>query len=217
MVEKLNYLDAISFIREIRTEGHSPLLVLTNNYESYYIKHTKGQTPATFLINEFICHYLLKSWNLNSPDISAVKVDTSILPNTLSQFHKLYFYEQVTFGSKQLENVIEMNKLINIDGKADLHKFEKPEDLIKLCLFDIWVENDDRKPTNTNVLFDISGEKIKIVAIDNAFTFSTMNYDSLYKDGISQSLNDNLLFSNFVKSICKHIIKQNGWSDYRKY
>ncbi|RKE04435.1 HipA family kinase [Marinifilum flexuosum] len=216
MIEKLKYLDAISFIQEIPTEGHSPLLILTEDFDSYYIKHSKGQTPATYLINEFLCHYFLKLWNLNSPDISAIKVDTNILPETLSQYHKLYFYEHVTFGSKRLDNVIEMNNLINIDGKADLNKFENPEDLIKLSLFDIWVENDDRKPTNPNVLFDFSEKKIKIVAIDNAFTFSTMDYDSLYIEGVSQSFNDNLLYSNFVKSICKYLLKQNGWTNYIK-
>ncbi len=54
MIQKLKYLEAISFIKEVRTDGHSPLLVLTNDYDSYYIKNSKGKTPATYLINELV-------------------------------------------------------------------------------------------------------------------------------------------------------------------
>ena len=75
MIEDLKYLDAISFIKEIPTDGHSPLMVITNDFNAYYIKNTKGQHPATPIINEFICHYLLKAWGINSPNISAVTVD----------------------------------------------------------------------------------------------------------------------------------------------
>ncbi|WP_418065039.1 HipA family kinase [Salinivirga cyanobacteriivorans] len=87
---------------------------------------------------------------------------------------------------------------------------------MKLCLFDIWVENDDRKPTNPNVLFDVSGDKIGIVAIDNAFTFTSQNYDSLYVKGVTQSINDNLLYTEFVKKIYHYIKNENGWIDYIK-
>jgi len=213
MIEKLKYLDAISFLKEIHTDGHSPLLVLTNDFNAYYIKHTKGHNPATYLINEFLCHYLLIIWNLNSPDISAVNVDKNILPDTLSKYHKLYFYDNITFGSKKMDNVVEMNEFVKINNKNDFNKFKNPDDLIKLCLFDIWVENDDRKPTNPNVLFDLSGEKIDIIAIDNAFTFSSMNYDTLYKQGVAQSVNDNLLYTDFVKKIYTYIRNQKEWAN----
>jgi len=214
MTEQLKYLEAILFQAEIKTEGHSPLLVITNDYSPYYIKNTRGQNPATPIINEFICHYLLKIWNLNTPEISAVKVEKEILPETLSMFHKLYYYENITFGSKKMDQVIEMNEFINIEDKYDFNKFKNPDDLIKICLFDIWVENDDRKPTNPNVLFNTGGDKIEIVALDNAFTFSTMNYDSLYIEGVTQPFNDNLLETDFAKKIIEYKKKESGWIEY---
>lgn len=106
-----------------------------------------------------------------------------------------------------------MGQYLNITKKADYNKFRDPMDFIKLGLFDIWVENDDRKPSNTNVLFDISGDKIDIVAIDHAFTFTTQNYNQLLINDICQSYNDNLLHTDLVKEIVKYAKKQKGFSD----
>jgi len=212
MVETLKYLDAISLQKEIITEGHSPLLIIANDYKAYYIKNTKGIKPATYLINEFICHYLLKNWKLNTPSISAINVDKQILNNSLSLFHKSHFYNEITFGSKRMNNVIELNNFLKISGKRDLNHFNSPSDLIKISLFDIWVENDDRKPTNPNILLRMKNNRIDIVAIDNAFTFSTLNYDSLDPKYISNSYNDNLLATSFVKEIVKYDKKQDNWA-----
>ena len=212
MVEALKYLDAISLKKEIITEGHSPLLIIANDYNAYYIKNTKGLNPATFLINEFICHYLLKKWKLNTPDISAISVDNQILNTSLSHFHRTHFYNDITFGSKRIDNAIELNNFLEINGKRDLNRFNSPADLIKISLFDIWVENEDRKPTNPNILLKMENNKIDIIAIDNAFTFCSMNYNSLNPKFISNTYNDNLLYTSFVKEIVKYDKKQNNWA-----
>ncbi len=212
MIKALKYLDAISLQKEIRTEGHSPLLVIASDYNAYYIKNTKGHNPATFLINEFICHYLLKKWDLKTPDISAIGVDNNILNNSLSQFHKSSFYNNITFGSKQMDNVIELNNFLELTGKRDFNRFNSPADLIKISLFDIWVDNEDRKPTNPNILLQMENNKIDIIAIDNAFTFCSMDYDSLNPNFISNTFNDNLLHSSFVKEIIKYDKKQDNWA-----
>lgn len=212
MIEALKYLDAISLQKEIKTEGHSPLLVIASDYNAYFIKNTKGLNPATYLINEFICHYLLKNWALNTPSISAIQVDNRILNNSLSQFHKTHFYNNITFGSQRMDNIVELNEFISISGKRDLNRFNSPADLIKISLFDIWVENDDRKPTNPNILLRMENNRIDIIAIDNAYTFSSMDYDSLNPNFISNSYNDNLLYTSFVKKIVKYDKKQDNWA-----
>jgi hypothetical protein len=216
MIENLKYVDAISFLNEVPTDGHSPLLVIANDFNAYYIKNTRGHNPATFLINEFLCHYLLRLWNIASPEIAAVTVDKNILPDTLSNYHKLYYYDNIAFGSKKMEHVVEMNHFAGIESKTTFNKFKKPDDLLKLGLFDIWVENDDRKPTNPNVLFEILEDRIGIVAIDNAFTFCSLSYDQLFKGEVCQSFNDNLLYSAFVQKIYEYIKKENGRIDYIK-
>ena len=209
MIEKLKYINAISFIEEINTDGHRPLLIIADDFKAYYIKNTRGQEPSISIINEFFCHYLLKIWNIKTPDIAAVKLDTNILPDTLSSFHKSYFYENICFGSKKMNNVTEMSRLLKFDSKINFNKFQKLKDFIKLALFDIWTENDDRKPSNPNLLFELNKNGINIVAIDNAFTFATMNYNNLFKKGVSQSYTDNLLYSDLGKEILHFVRKQN--------
>lgn len=214
MIDTLKYYNAATFIEEIETDGHHPLLIIADNFEVYYIKNTKDKEPAIEIINEFISHYLLKIWNINTPDIAAINVDTKILPDKLSNFHKSYFYRNLCFGSKKINNSIEMNNFIEINSKINFNKFQNPEDLLKLSLFDIWIENDDRKPSNPNVLFDFNESKIKIVAIDNAFTFATMNYSDISGiKGVVQSYNDNILYSDFARNILKYITKQNIFID----
>jgi len=205
MIEKLKYQDAISLIKEIPTEGHSPLLVIANDFNAYYVKNTKGHHPAYFLINEFICHYFLKIWGIATPEIAAVTIDKNLLDVALSQFHKLYFYDNIAFGSKKMEYAQEMNELSRIHSKSDFNKLKEPMDFLKIALFDIWVENTDRKPTNPNLLFQIKDNKLGAVAIDHAFAFDSQAYINLYKEGVTQSYNENLLEHLYVKEIVKHL------------
>lgn len=156
-------------------------------------------------MNEFICHYLLRFWQINTPEIAAVSIDKNLLQKELSQFHKLYFYDSICFGSKRIESTQEMNELSRIQSKADYNKLIEPLDFLKIALFDIWVENTDRKPTNPNILFGLKEDKIEAVAIDHAFAFDSQAYANLYKKGITQSFNDNLLEHLYVKEIVKHL------------
>ena len=178
-------LKTISLLDEIPTEGHSPLLVIANDFNAYYVKNNKGQHPAYFLINEIICHYLLKAWGINTPEIAAVNIDKSIIHKELSNFHKLYFYDNICFGSKRINDAQEMNELSRINSKTDYNKLIEPLDFIKIALFDIWVENTDRKPTNPNILFGLKNDKIDAVAIDHAFALDALAYKDLYKSGVS--------------------------------
>jgi len=63
------------------------------------------------------------------------------------------------------------------------------------------VENTDRKPTNNNVLFSISGNQIDIYAIDHAFTFDSINYSDLDPRYINNTFNDNILETDFARDI----------------
>lgn len=63
-------------------------------------------------------------------------------------------------------------------------------------MFDTWVENDDRKPTNYNLIFEPTDKKFTVIPIDNAFIFSTQSYEHLNPNyGASVSVNDHLLVS----------------------
>jgi hypothetical protein len=46
-----------TIIKELRTEGHSPLLVLGSDYEMYVGKNDRGKEPPFALINECLASF----------------------------------------------------------------------------------------------------------------------------------------------------------------
>ena len=210
MLSKLKYLKALSIIKEIPTEGHSPLLILADDYEKYYIKSTKDKNPCYDILNEFICYYLLKIWQIPVPEIAAIKVNPSLIENRdfTELYHKKYYYEKLTFGSLSKPKAFEMSNFFEIRGKVDFKKFINPDTIIKIGLFDIWVDNTDRKPSNNNIIFQYINDRIKIYAIDNAFTFCSMDYESLNPQYISNTFDENILETKIAKRIVFELKKE---------
>lgn len=157
MLKRPEQRTVLSIIKEVDTDGHSPLLVIADDFKKYLIKSTRNNRPSFYIINEFLCSYLLQIWKIPTPDIASVKLDPSLLLNgNYSDFHKPHFYEHLTFGSKWVEDGLEMAEYIRVQNKVALRRFNNPLDIIRIGLFDIWVENTDRKPTNNNILFSLT-------------------------------------------------------------
>lgn len=216
MIKELKYKEAILIDRIIVTEGHSPLEIVSNDFNRYFVKNTRGKKPSFPIINEFVCHYLLNLWNIATPEIAAVKIGPDLKPQEYGEYHKGFYYEQHTFGSLKMNNVIEMSEFSKISSKYDYNKINKTEDLLKIALFDIWVENTDRKPTNPNILFESVENRINIIAIDHAFAFDHQSYDNLYVEGVTLSYNESILEHKYVKYISKELLKQKGFLDELK-
>ena len=53
--------------------------------------------------------------------------------------------KKITVANIMVANSFELNMLVEPQGKVELKKFADPEIIVKLGLFDIWVENTDRK------------------------------------------------------------------------
>lgn len=202
MLKKPEQRTVLSIIKEIDTDGHSPLLVIADDFRKYLIKSTRDQTPGYYIINEFLCSYLLQIWEIPTPEFASIKLDPILLSNgTYSDFHKPHFYKSITFGSKWLEDGLEMADYIRVQNKVALRKFKNPLDLIRIGLFDIWVENTDRKPTNNNIIFSAYENHLIINAIDHAFTFDSLNYSDLDVNFINNTYNENILETSLAKDI----------------
>lgn len=55
-----------SIIKQYPT-GHSPYLVLTNDFERYILKTIKNKFDKSSIVKEFLCNSLLKVWKLKVP------------------------------------------------------------------------------------------------------------------------------------------------------
>ena len=89
-----------------------------------------------------------------------------------------------------------ISDFILTDKKRTYNRLVNPLDVFHITLFDNWVENDDRKPTNYNLILEPNDKKFTAIPIDNAFIFSTQAYEHLNPEfGASVSVNDHLLVS----------------------
>lgn len=202
MLSRPEQRTVLSIINEIDTDGHSPLLVIADDFKKYLIKSTHDDKPSYYIINEFLCSYLLQIWEIPTPEVASIKLDPILLTGgTYSDYHKPHFYNSLTFGSKWLEGGLEMEEYIRAQNKVALRKFKNPFDIIRIGLFDIWVENTDRKPTNNNIIFSVDGNHLIINAIDHAFTFDSVKYSDLDANFIINTYNENILETSLAKDI----------------
>jgi hypothetical protein len=203
-----------SIIKELPTEGHSPLLVLGSDYEMYVAKNDKGKEPPFALINECLASYCLDKWNVLAPNIKLITIANELIiaQDNLSINHRPHYYNMPCFGSKFIKNPVDVNALLVTDKKKAYNKIINPLDVFHITLFDTWVENDDRKPTNYNLILEPKNNKFNVVPIDNAFIFSTMSYQDLNPDyGVSVSVNDHLLVSDLGYLIKKNTTIDNSF------
>lgn len=207
---QIERLKVISAREEIQTTGNSPVKVITEDYETYLAKNSKSKNPACDIINELLANRFLKLWNLKTPEMAILDLSPDLLlPDYSKDNHRPLFYHKPLFGSKWQENAIDSNNFFNLKSKFDYRNFNDLMDVFKIGLFDIWVENDDRKPTNHNLLFvENKDQKFDIVPIDHCYIFSTMNYQNLSADDFCPIANENLLVTDLATSL-KSLKQQN--------
>ncbi len=208
-----------SILKEIRTDGHSPLKVLADDFNIYVIKNDKGHIPPLYLLNECIASVFLHEWELPSPDTCLMKVDKSLVSELteLSEYHKPLYYDNLCFGSRLIENTSDLNEIITTIDKAFYNKIINPLDFLRIALFDTWVENDDRKPTNYNLILASEENKFRVIPIDQAYIFNSDGYNHLNPEQYFPIANDHLLVSDFGKMIKKYYTVDKTFLDESKH
>lgn len=210
-VAPLIHITATSLKEELRTAGNSPIKVIGSDYNMYVAKNSKSKNPATDMINEVLAHYFLRLWQIPTPDIALISIDPLHLLPEYSNNHKPHYYNNQVFASKWINNAVESSILFEINKKKDYDKFNNPEILFSIGLFDIWVENTDRKPSNYNLLFQTINGKQNIIAIDHSFIFEHMNYRDLDPTLFSPIENENLFVSSLGASLKRYKKKNKKW------
>ena len=71
----MKQVKASIFLREIPTDGHSPMKFVCSDNNVYYCKYRVNYKSEELdcLIYEVICHNLLKSLGIPTPDIALVE------------------------------------------------------------------------------------------------------------------------------------------------
>ena len=211
-LQKVRQIEVQKIISETTTIGSGPLQVWADDMNYYYAKTTTPQVPRVELINELICAYFAQCWDLRVPPfalttISDVVIENYILEkgNLSSRYKSTSFANNLFFASQIIEPVIELEKHF-LPNRQGLKTFYKPQDLIKIGVFDFWIGNKDRQPSNPNVLISSLGQKYNFHPIDHTAAFAYLTDYRQVKDILlSIEPKNNLLSSPIVRYISNFV------------
>lgn len=216
----MEIVHAITILDEIHTTGHSPLKVQCDDGNIYIVKKRKHLQSDTEMVSEFLCNYLCRQWGIKTPECKFVSVPSELIihdPN-LSNRHKANHYENyLCFGSQFMPDAldVELTDLTYVKGSRSI--YNDMTELLKIGLFDLWVVNIDRKPTNLNLMKQIMPNgKFDFVAIDHAYAFDTLRYDQLTKD-LELSTNESILYLDVAITIYKGLSSQDIDNEFKTY
>ena len=216
MIQPIKTVQIIKLVKEITTIGSSPLLVMADDNNEYYIKTTVGH-PCIELINEVLCGYFLQLYNLSVPPFALAKVSDGVFTEFVAsggklsdRYYKKQFSDRIFFASQMVSPVIEFESYLGKSGflKKDYETISNPLDIIKIGLFDIWVGNKDRKPENPNILLKDKGSKFIFCPIDHTAAFAhCTDYKQVTEIFVFLEYKFRIFRLPFIKSISKWIDK----------
>lgn len=191
-----------TILKEIPTYGSHPLLVLTEEYDQYVIKHSKGHSFPIDILNEFICTFLLEQWMIRTPSSALVHTEQALITSLNSSNHKSRFYKVPSFGSCYNPNTTELSAFgLVVDTRHDYNRLADPLQFFHIALFDVWISNVDRHGGNYNLIVQQNLGKLNFIPIDHAFVFEQLSYEHLDPKNYHPISNEHLLDSDIGKSI----------------
>lgn len=208
-----------TIMKEMPTYGSRPLLVLTDDFDKYVIKHGKGHQIPIDILNEFICTFLLGHWNIDTPKSALVHTDQDLITNWGSNHHKVRFYNVPSFGSEYDSVTTDLSAFgLTLDSRHDYNRLSDPIQFLRIGLFDTWVENLDRHGGNYNLLVNQIAGKFSFIPIDHAFVFDQQSYSDLNPENFNPSSNMHLFDSEVGKFIRRHtLLDDNFYTSEEQY
>lgn len=194
-------------VEEIKTSGHAPLKFICEDGATYYCKYLTqfDATEINCLAYEVVSHYLLKALNIPTPDIALVEITQGTLDKTKIKINRRLREGDICFGSRSVEPSTEISEFEVCNTKRDYNSIHNPEDIVKIAMFDLWINNVDRgrfidPGFNYNLLSAAHGDKRKIMAFDHAFVFGGVNQIGIFNPTMGVERYDKLHSSDFYRS-----------------
>ncbi|MBN8821924.1 MULTISPECIES: HipA family kinase [unclassified Spirosoma] len=213
MLTPISTVRAETIVKEINTEGSSPLLILANDAESYFAKTTVSSVPFVEVINEVLAAYFAQCWSLAVPPFALVHISQSLVDNYRSEkaslssrYDACTFDEQIFFGSRLVACQVEIDDYFSGPyHQSQMHYFNNPLDLLKIGVFDQWIGNFDRKPDNPNILLaECNDGLLAFSPIDHTAAFGYVsNHREVREELLYREPKKWLLSHDFVRAIAK--------------
>jgi hypothetical protein len=191
---------------------------MCNDDAIYYCKFRSSKSfkekEIDCLAYEIVCNALLKKLNIPTPEIALVQLTENSFDAKDLKANKRYAKPGIIcFGSKEIPHADLVTGIGVIESKRDYNQFTNPLDLLKIAMFDIWVDNTDRgKNDNFNILIAPDTFGSKFIAFDNAFCFGGVNslrtFNELWLPTGSYKLIRTPYFKAFRKYFDKNEVKE---------
>ena len=205
---------------EVDTDGHSPMHFQCDDGNFYYCKYRTQfkRTELDCLVYEIVCHYLLKRLHVPTPDIALAVIEKGSYDIKKLKRNKRYIEQGIIcFASKEVTNSALVTGIQSFSKKSQVNKFENIYDLLKIAMFDLWIENVDRgrgSMENYNLLIQsiqVQNEetkevrdKLRWIAFDHAFAFGGTDNLRIFNQTMLPSLSFKLIESQYFKSVKKY-------------
>ncbi len=196
------------------TDGHSPVLFHCDDGENYYCKYRTqiNKEEINCLAYELICTVILNHLEIPVPEVALVTVGKDTLDRKIISKNHRMKEGMCVFGSKEIKPVKQVDDLSQLSSKTEFNKLANPEDIVKIAIFDLWINNADRGRNlsplpgyNYNLMLTTFGDKEQIIAFDHAFSFGGVNpVGNIFPDSPLVTF-DRLHLTPFYRSIVKHI------------
>ena len=187
---------------------------------TYYCKYRTAfnKEELDCLVYELVCQALLKKMNIPTPEVAFAEIMYKSFDIRKLKANKRYIRSGIIcFASKEAENTILVTGIQDITGKRDLNEFEDPYDLLRIAIFDLWVNNADRgrgSAENYNLLIqsfqqeDIDTQRINFksrwLAFDHAFCFGGIDLLRVFNETLPLSAHGKLIESDYFNGVKKH-------------
>lgn len=161
---------------------------------------------------ELLANRLLNELKIPTPAAAFVVVDENCLDKEKIKYNRRLKPGNICFGSREVPQS-EVIQSIQTFNKHTFNKLDNPLDLIRIAIFDLWVNNVDRGRNfddgiNYNLLLANENKKLKIYAFDNAFIFGGINQIGVFNGSSSVDGYNKLVKSPLYISILKFITKE---------
>jgi len=207
-------------LEEIKTDGHSPMKFLCSDNNYYYCKYRTQfkKEELDCLVYELVCQALLKDLNIPTPEVAFAKItEKSYELKKLEANRRNVRPGIICFASREAETTALITGIQDISGKRDLNEFDHPYDLLKIAIFDLWINNVDRgrgSANNYNLLMQTFLQeeegnqrvsfKNRWLAFDHAFCFGGIEKLRIFNASMLPSSNGKLIESEYFNSVKKH-------------
>jgi hypothetical protein len=200
-------------IKELPTDGHSPLHFICDDMESYYCKYRSGASlkpeEIDCLFYEIVAKKLLDKMSIPCPELAIVEiVPNSFEKKQLSKHKRFCVPGKLYFGSKGIPYAEDVHGLSSITNKHAFNKIINPYDILKIAMFDLWIDNCDRgKNENYNLLMAHEGNGRRFYAFDHAFCFGGLDALRIFNATRPISGSQKLITSSFFKNFLPYLNK----------